>query len=399
MAELIEGVTLAVEARASPMGSFLSVFHRVVPTTGPLRDLLPLSIAGVRPHLATALAAPFGSRERAAAHWTLGITHSVNLLFCAGWSQRPVSLQRLSSLHPLQEDVVKRWFNAVEHFLAGERPAYHLEDYRVSWGRSGSYGDDVVGESLELQADLVIPAWPAPEVTAKLPLQDFLIGETLEDVLSFERCLKPRSEWPATLPSPPRAKVYASPQEWFRIVKKGIELGMFHPIHESLIFRDHNGQKVLNGAMAVAKRKRHEDGTETILQRFITNLIPTNSYLRRLRGDAHSLPRVGRLSLITLQDHEQFEVDSEDMVSAFNLFAVPEQWRGAFVVEKRVPGSVVAGGDPNVLIYVSIGTVPMGWVAAVDLIQQVARRIVFGRARGEVRRSVPTRRGVGPGLP
>ena len=172
----------------------------------------------------------------------------------------------------------------------------------------------------------------------------------------------------------PRAKVHASPQEWFRIVKKGIELGMFHPIHESLIFRDHNGQKVLNGAMAVAMRKRHEDGTETILQRFITNLIPTNSYLRRLRGDAHSLPRVGRLSPITLQDHEQ-------LVSAFNLFAVAEQWRDAFVFEKRVPGSVVAGGDPNVLIYVSIGTVPMGWVALVDLIQQVARRIVFGMAK------------------
>ena len=140
------------------MGSFLTVFHRVVPTTESLMDLLRLSIAGVRSHLAMALAAPFGSRERAAAHRTLGITHSVNLLFCAGWSQDPVSLQRLTSLHPLQEDVVKRWFNAVENFLAAERPAYHLEDYRVSWGRSGSYGDDVVGESLELQADLVIPA-------------------------------------------------------------------------------------------------------------------------------------------------------------------------------------------------------------------------------------------------
>ena len=45
------------------------------------------------------------------------------------------------------------------------------------------------------------------------------------------------------------------------------------------------------------------------------------------------------------------------------------------------PGSVVAGGDPNVLIYVSIGTVPMLWVAAVDLVQQVARRIVFGMAK------------------
>ena len=59
----------------------------------------------------------------------------------------------------------------------------------------------------------------------------------------------------------------------------------------------------------------------------------------------------------------------------------PEQWRGAFVFEKRVPGSVVAGGDPNVLIYVSIGTVPMERGAAVDLIQHVARRIVFGMAK------------------
>ena len=41
MAELIEGVTLAVEARASPMGSFLSVFHRVVPTTGALEGFAP----------------------------------------------------------------------------------------------------------------------------------------------------------------------------------------------------------------------------------------------------------------------------------------------------------------------------------------------------------------------
>ena len=46
VAELIECVTLAVEARASPMGSFLCVFHRVVLATGSLRDLLLLSIAG-----------------------------------------------------------------------------------------------------------------------------------------------------------------------------------------------------------------------------------------------------------------------------------------------------------------------------------------------------------------
>ena len=157
-----------------------------------------------------------------------------------------MSLQRLSSLHPLQKDVVKRWFNAEQRFLAAERPAYHLEDYRVSWVRSGSCGDDAVGESLELQADLVIPAWPAPEVTTKVPLQDFLTGDWKTSCPSSGASSREASGQPLL----PRAKVHASPQEWFRIVKKGIELGMFHPIRESLIFRDHNGQKVLNGAMA-----------------------------------------------------------------------------------------------------------------------------------------------------
>ena len=63
--------------------------------------------------------------------------------------------------------------------------------------------------------------------------------------------------------------------------------------------------------------------------------------------------------------------------------------RGAFVFEKLVPGSVVAGGDPNVLIYVSIGTVPMGWVAAVDFIQQTW----CVRSRTSLRRALPPRRG------
>ena len=147
-----------------------------VRTMETLRALLLLTTAGVRSHLAMALAAPFGSRERATAHWTLGIAHSVNFLFC----------------------------------VAAEWPACH---FWVSWGPSGSLGDDVVGESLELQADLVIPTWLAPEVTAKLPLE---VGETLEDLLSIKRCLKPRSEWPAT---PPRAKVHSSPQEWLEATR------------------------------------------------------------------------------------------------------------------------------------------------------------------------------------
>ena len=199
------------------------------------------------------------------------MTHSVNLL--AG-PQHLVSLQRLSSLHPLQEDVVKRWFNAVEQFLAAERPAYHLEEYRVSWGRFGTYGDDVVGESLELQADLVIPAWPAPEVAAKLPLQDSSIGETLEHLLSFERCLKPRSEWPATPPREPRST--HPRRSGSASSRKGTNWEC------STRFTSLGSSVTTKGrrSSTVPWRSRRGSGTRTARRPF-----STNSCLRRLRDD------------------------------------------------------------------------------------------------------------------
>ena len=88
------------------------------------------------------------------------------------------------------------------------------------------------------------------------------------------------------------------------------------------------------------KLKEHADGTVTQLQRFITNLVPMNSNLRRLRGDSGLLPSVGRLGLIQLEADETLEIDLEDMVSAFNLFRMPVPWRGAFTYAKQVPASV-----------------------------------------------------------
>ena len=69
------------------------------------------------------------------------------------------------------------------------------------------------------------------------------------------------------------------------------------------------------------------------------------------------------------------------MVSAFNLFRMPVPWRGAFTYAKQVPASVCPGGDPNTMVYLAITTVPVGWVGAVDVIQHVARNIVFKLAR------------------
>ena len=168
----------------------------------------------------------------------------------------------------------------------------------------------------------------------------------------------------------------ASDGDWYKLAVVGIERGLFAVIDERDIMRDMDGALILNGAMGVKKLKEHADGTVTQLQRFITNLVPMNSF-RRLRGDSGLLPSVGRLGLIQLEADETLEIDSEDMVSAINLFRMPVPWRGAFTYAKQVPASVCPGGDPNTMVYLAITTVPTGWVGAIDVIQHVARNIVF----------------------
>ena len=216
--------------------------------------------------------------------------------------------------------------------------------------------------------------WPRP---SHLALMRRSVG-VLSGAFNTALCLKPVSEWPT---HPPKGVVMASDGEWYKLAVAGIERGLFAIIDERDIMRDMDGALILNGAMGVKKLKEHADGTVTQLQRFITNLVPTNSYLRRLRGDSGLLPPVGRLGLIQLEADETLEIDSEDMVSAFNLFRMPVPWRGAFTYAKQVPASVCPGGDPNTMVYFAITTVPLGWVGAVDIIQHVARNIVFKLAR------------------
>ena len=238
------------------------------------------------------------------------------------------------------------------------------------------YAGQTCGRAQELVADQVIPAWPIAEHTGLLDITHFLDGELLSDLACPARCLKPVSEWPT---HPPKGVVMASDGEWYKLAVVGIERGLFAVIDERDIMRDMDGALILNEAMGVKKLKEHADGTVTQLQRFITNLVPMNSYLRRLRGDSGLLPSVGRLGLIQLEADETLEIDSEDMVSAINLFRMPVAWRGAFTYAKQVPASVCPGGDPNTKVYLAITTVPMGWVGCRRQLR--SGRVVFSTTR------------------
>ena len=85
--------------------------------------------------------------------------------------------------------------------------------------------------------------------------------------------------------------------------------------------------------------------------------------------------------LVVLDEGETLEIDSEDVESTFNLFRMPPVWKSFFAFAKKVPCSVFPGGDPQKWVNVAITTVPVGWVGAVDLIQHIARRLVFNITR------------------
>ena len=67
------------------------------------------------------------------------------------------------------------------------------------------------------------------------------------------------------------------------------------------------------------------------------------------------------------------------MESAFNLILMPEGFRGLFCYEKQVPGTCV-GLETSAPTWVSLRTVPMGWLSAVGIVQAAIRHLAFVEA-------------------
>ena len=235
---------------------------------------------------------------------------------------------------------------------------------------------DYAGEPLQIMepliAEKVIPVWPRIGECVVQSVMDFLPAEMAEMLEDPANCLKPRWEWPE---APHKSKVMATQEEWNKIVAAGHARGLMVPVSEDEVFRDHKGNMVLNGAGGVRKVKKI-GGEERVMQRFISNLIPSNEYQAHLSGGDKFLPYLGQISLFQLDDSEMMLVDSEDFCSCFNLFSLPEVWRGYMCFEKTVDGAIF-GLTPGVRVYPAMAAVPMGWLNAVSVIQSVVRSLVF----------------------
>ena len=178
------------------------------------------------------------------------------------------------------------WANSIRlHWVDG--PDYDVdEQIKDLDAKVVSYGGDVVSVRRQLVADRVIPVWPQPEESCVADIFEFLLEELRDDLLEPARCLLPRDQWPEARP---RSKVHASSAEWYSICKAAAARRLFGTISLEEVFTDQFGEPVLNGAMGVDKFKTVNGKQEAFL-RFSCILTPIKSFMRKLRGDSHTLP-------------------------------------------------------------------------------------------------------------
>lgn len=356
-----------IERTSTKLGQFREELegHAVAPG-GPAapRDLLPISLDGI-----SKLAGPWTAQEK---DWLMWICLVLNFWYCSGWD-KPSSLEHLNEISQKQEGMLKeRLWPSVQRLCEGNPLLPTFDEIIKEMGRKGQDYDGstwVVMETLEVEK--VVACWPSKETAAIQPIARYLTGEAKKQLECPMSTILPHDQWPAPLT---KSYVRASDEVWADLVAEGYKRGLFQACPEEEILRGPHGEKILNGAGAVPKEKHGKQ-----LQRFISIFCPLNEVSIKVQGDESTLPYVGQVLLLNVLREHEVLIDSEDMESAFNLFLMPEGFRGLFCYEKQVPGTCLGLDSPDPT-WVSLRTVPMGWLSAVGIVQAAIRHLAFVEA-------------------
>ncbi len=347
----------------TPLGRFYREFQKcAVAQGGP--DLLPVSLKGVE---------ELSGINSFVKDWAVMLCLVLNFQFC-GQSYGARVMEHPEKLTPRQEEAVrKNIIPAIERMIGHDPLVPSIEEIKEELERKGQDYDGstwVVMEQLDF--DQVLACWPDRTHAAVAPIEDFLTGPSREQILRPGDSILPFEEWPQKVP---KSYVRADDSTWERLISEGYRRGLFQMCPDSEVLRSASGELILNGAGAVPKMK---GGVKK--QRFISIFCPLNAVSAKIEGAESTLPYVGQISLLEIPEEGQIVIDSEDMASAFNLFRMPEGWRGLFVYEKKVPARCL-GGDSEDMVFAALRTVPMGWLSAVGVVQFAIRHLAFEVAK------------------
>ena len=330
-------------------------------------DILPMPIWMIGPHLQ--------GISNEVAPWLQAIFTVLNYNYCTGWT-RPICV-------PMEGGLTE---NQMEALLAAAKT---VTTNVLSSDALGSWGDarkllaskrfDYAGAPIEymedLEADKIAPCWPRASEAGIQEISRYLGTESKAALQDPRKLLLPPDKMPENAP---RSRVRASDQEWFKICRMAHQRGLMKVVDDSLIPRDGKGHLITSGAGGVVKEKVI-DGVVKRCQRFISILCPVNACTVQLKGAQDTLPFIGTLTALQLQEEQVLYLESEDLQSAFNLFSMPSEWLPFFAYSKKVDGSAF-GLRAGTEVRPALCVVPMGWHSAVGLVQEAVRCLVFEKA-------------------
>ena len=283
---------------------------------------------------------------------------------------------------PLKKAVLgSLWTDACD-FVEGDGLSKEVLRWpEVSWSsRMGQLSVSYVGEVVEkarwLSWKQVEPGLPPSGKGGCLEAADFCDPEVRAHLLDAELSRLPDDQVPHELP---HAVVRATQQEWNVIAAEMVQRGVACVIEEDDIatFR---GEKVLNGAFGVVKPNRWVDhgGQQLPVLRLIMDFRAANCLHRMLPGAVDSLVGAAKWIGFTLGPGEVLVSSGDDLVACFYLFRVPFSWSRYFAFRKPVPrcalGLEEGDGRP---VFIASQVLPMGWAAAVTVVQHIHRNIAL----------------------
>lgn len=102
-----------------------------------------------------------------------------------------------------------------------------------------------------------------------------------------------------------------------------------------------------------------------------------NSVHRMLPGSVSSLVGAAKWQSFCLNENEVLMSD-DDLVAAFYLFKLPSCWSRYFTFRKPIPRSELGlDGNPEDLVCIASQVLPMGWRAAVTIMQHMHRNMTL----------------------
>ena len=283
---------------------------------------------------------------------------------------------------PLQKEVLTALWTDVACFVAGDGLSNEVvRGPDVSWSvrisdLSLSYSGEICEKARWLTWPQVEPGLPPPGKGACLFAPDFCDEWVGKHLLNAELSRLDDSEVVDPLPF---AVVRATQSEWNTIGQALLKRGVATVIEEKDIACC-RGEKILNGAFGVVKPGKWvgDPKANTPVLRLIMDFRCANAVHRMLPGAVDSLVGPAKWQGLSLGPSEVLISSGDDLVACFYFFKIPFSWSRYFAFRKPIKRGVLGlEGDPEELVYLASQVLPMGWAAAVTVVQHIHRQLAL----------------------